>query len=103
MFHTIAAIGGRFLRDARGGVAGICAAGIILMTLGGTALIIDHNHLVGQRDILKSAADAASLAATLRLNQQPGTLSDDDMRTAFWHSRGNTPNSTCSETSTTRT
>ena len=80
MLHTIAAIGGRFLRDARGGVTSICAAGVILMTLGGTALIIDHNHLVGQRDILKSAADAASMAATLHLNSQPRTLSDDDMR-----------------------
>ena len=80
MFHTIRAIGGRFLRDTRGGAAAIAAAGIIVMTLGGGALIIDHNHLVGQRDILKSAADAASLAATLRLNSLPDTLSDDDMR-----------------------
>ncbi len=80
MFHTIRAIGGRFLRDTRGGAAAIAATAVIIMTLGGGALIIDHNHLVGQRDILKSAADAASLAATLRLNSLPDTLSDDDIR-----------------------
>ena len=82
MFDTIEAIGERFMRDTRGGVGSIAAAGVIVMTMGGAALIIDHNHLVGQRDILKSAADAASLAATLRLNELPSTLSDDDMRDA---------------------
>ncbi len=80
MLHCIKAIGGRFLQDTRGGATSIAATGIIVMTLGGSALIIDHNHLVGQRDILKSAADAASMAATLRLNSLPDTLSDDDMR-----------------------
>ena len=82
MLDTIWAIGGRFLRDTRGGAGSIAAAGIIIMTLGGSALIIDHNHLVGQRDILKSAADAASLAATLRLNSLPDTLTDDEIRDA---------------------
>ncbi len=80
MFHTIRAISERFLRDTRGGAASIAASGVIVMILGGGALIIDHNHLVGQRDILKSAADAASMAATLQLNSLPDTLSDDDMQ-----------------------
>jgi len=35
---------------------------------------------VGQRDILKSAADAASLAATPRLHSLPDRPGDDDMR-----------------------
>ena len=82
MFDTIGAISGRFLRDTRGGAGSIAAAGAIMMTLGGAAMIIDHNHLVGQRDILKSAADAASMAATLRLNSLPNTLTDEEIRDA---------------------
>ena len=34
-----------------------------LMSLGGFALTSDHTHLVYQRDTLKAATDAASLAA----------------------------------------
>ena len=83
MFHTIGAIGGRFLRDTRGGATSIAAVFVIFMTLGGAALIVDHNHLVGQRDILKSAADAASVAATLHLGEQPSTMSDADAETAI--------------------
>ena len=80
MIQKIKGTAGRFLRDTRGGATSIAAVAVTIMTLGGAALIIDHNHLVGQRDILKSAADAASLAATLELNKLPDTLDDDEVR-----------------------
>ena len=80
MLQKIKGIAGRFLRDTRGGATSIAAVAVTIMTMGGAALIIDHNHLVGQRDILKSASDAASLAATLELNKLPDTLDDDEVR-----------------------
>ena len=60
MLQKIKGTAGRFLRDTRGGATSIAAVAVTIMTMGGAALIIDHNHLVGQRDILKSASDAAS-------------------------------------------
>ena len=80
MLQKIKGTAGRFLRDTRGGATSIAAVAVTIMTMGGAALIIDHNHLVGQRDILKSASDAASLAATLELNKLPDTLDDDEVR-----------------------
>ena len=50
-----------------------------MIALGGTALIVDHNHLVGQRDILQSAADAASLAATLELERVTSSDTDEEV------------------------
>ena len=79
-YRKIKVTAGRFLRDGHGGATTIVAVGVTVMTLGGAALIIDHNHLVAQRDILKSAADAASMAATLELNQLPDTLTEDQVR-----------------------
>ena len=71
-----------FLRDTRAGATAIVAAVVTLMTLGGTALIGDHVWLVDQRDSLKSALDAAGIAATLEmdrlLNQDPD-ISDSDL------------------------
>ena len=49
-----------------------------LMSLGGFALTSDHTHLVYQRDTLKAATDAASLAATRHWQQALGHLTDDD-------------------------
>ena len=49
-----------------------------LMSLGGFALTSDHIHLVYQRDTLKAATDAASLAATRHWRQALGHLTDDD-------------------------
>ena len=69
----------RFLRDTRAGATVIAAAALAVMTLGGAALITDHLWLVDQRDTLKSAADSASIAATLEMNRKLGadsTLSD---------------------------
>ena len=80
MMKSLKSSARRFLRDTRGGATSIVVMGVIIMTLGGAALIVDHNHLVGQRDILKSAADAASLAATLEMNKLPTTMSEEDVR-----------------------
>ena len=41
------------------------------MTVGAAALVTDHIWLVDQRDVLKTAASAASIAATLELNSNP--------------------------------
>ncbi len=49
-----------------------------LMSIGGFALTSDHTHLVYQRDTLKAATDAASLAATRHWQQALGHLTDDD-------------------------
>ena len=80
MLQKIEGTAGRFLRNTCGGATSIAAVAVTIMTLGGAALIVDHNHLVGQRDILMAAADAASLAATLELNKLPDTLNDDEVR-----------------------
>ena len=72
------AITARFLAETRAGATTFTAVGITIMVVGCAALIIDHDHLVGQRDLLKSAADAASMAATLELPGLPRTLSDED-------------------------
>ena len=66
----------RFLQDVTGGATSITAAMVAVMAVGGTALISDHLWLVDQRDLLKSAADAAALAATLERNRLPDGLSD---------------------------
>lgn len=71
----------RFLRETHAGATAIAAAAVTMMTLGGAALIVDHIWLVNQRDLLKSAADAAAVAATLELQDVPGTTSDEDALT----------------------
>ena len=71
----------RFLRETRAGATAIVAAAVTMMTLGGTALIVDHVWLVDQRDLLKSATDAAAIAATLELQDISGTMSDGDAAT----------------------
>ena len=59
----------RFVRSTRAGATAIAAAAVTVMAVGGVALITDHVWLVDQRDTLKSAANSASLAATLALNR----------------------------------
>ena len=56
------------------------------MSVGGTALITDHLWLVGQRDTLKAASDAAATAAALRMKPVLAgnpTISDDDLKAAL--------------------
>lgn len=70
----------RFIRETRAGATAITAAAITVMTVFGAAFIVDHVWLVDQRDLLKTAASAASIAATLELREQPDSKSDDDVR-----------------------
>ena len=73
----------RFLRDTRAGATVIAAAAVTVMTVGGAALVSDHVWLVDQRDVLKSASEAAGVAATLEMGHlmdtQPG-ISDADLK-----------------------
>ena len=73
----------RFLRCTRGGATVIAAAAVTVMTVGGAALIADHVWLIDQRDRLKSASDAAGVAATLamaRLLKGDPAISDGQLR-----------------------
>ena len=70
----------RFVRETRAGATAITAAAVTVMSLFGTALIVDHVWLVDQRDMLKSSADAAVVAATLKLQELPRSMSDEDVR-----------------------
>ena len=75
-----------FITDTRAGATAIASTALTVMTVGAAALITDHLWLVDQRDVLKTAAEAASLAATLdldrRLTANPDT-SDGDLETAL--------------------
>ena len=66
----------RFARDTRAAV-GIAAALLSVATLSGTALIVDHLWLYDQRNVLKAAGDAASLAATHHFIRNPGASNAD--------------------------
>ena len=68
----------RFLRETRA-AAGIAAALLTVGTVAGAALIVDHVWLYDQRDVLKTAAEAASMAATLELGNNSGA-SDEDLK-----------------------
>ena len=81
MFADLTRAVRRYLRDSRAGATAYTAVGVTVMTLAGTALIVDHDHLVSQRDLLQSAADAASLSAMLELEGLPEATTDADART----------------------
>ena len=72
----------RFLRDTCAGATAIAAVAVTVMAVGAAALLVDHIWLVDQRNVLKSATDAAAVAATLEMNRQldldPG-ISDGDL------------------------
>ena len=53
-----------FLKETRAGATALMAVFATLMALGGAAFLTDHVWLVDQRDTLKNAANAASIAAT---------------------------------------
>ncbi len=67
-----------FFRCRRAAATAIGAVVMSLMSIGGFALTSDHTSLVYQRDTLKAATDAASLAATHHWRQALGHLTDDD-------------------------
>ena len=74
----------RFVRDTRAGATAIAAAAVTVMTVGGAALMSDHVWLVAQRDVLKTAADAAGLAATLEMTRLAGeTRTDAELKAAL--------------------
>ena len=62
-----------FVRDTRGGATSIVATLVAVMVVAAAALIVDHNWLFGQRDIIKSASDSAAIAATIEM-RRPGIL-----------------------------
>ena len=71
-----------FLRSTKAGATAITAVAVSIMTVMAAGLIVDHLWLVEKRDLLKAAADAASVAATLRLralpaNQDAATVETD--------------------------
>ena len=68
-----------FLVSTRAGATAITAALLTIASMLGGALIIDHIWMVSHRDLLKSASDAAALAATLTLQKLPQTMSDADV------------------------
>ena len=75
-----------FVRDTRAGATAISAVAVTVMVVGGAALIADHKWLVDQRDVLKAAADAGAIAATLEMNRQIATnpgISDANVKEAI--------------------
>ena len=72
-----------FLRDIRGGATSFVTVGVAVMVFAAAALIVDHNWLFGQRDIIKSASDSAAIAATIEM-RRPGILdkykTDDELK-----------------------
>ena len=65
-----------FLRSTRAGATAITAAAVTIMTVAGVGFVSDHVWLVSQRDLLKAAAESASIAATQRLRSLPAGLQD---------------------------
>ena len=57
----------RFFHNRSAAATAVTAGMVTIMSLGGIALAGDHIYLVYQRDLLKAAADSASMAATRRL------------------------------------
>ena len=74
---------GRYLRDVGGGATAIVAGAVTVMAVGASALIVDHNWLVDQRDVLKSASDAAAVAATMELKRLPTQTTDEVVQTTL--------------------
>ena len=68
----------KYLRETRAGV-GISSVLLTLMSFTGVAFVTDHVWLVYQRDLLKNAANSAVIAATLRLQEFPASMSDDEV------------------------
>ena len=76
----------RFLCETRAAATAMASVAVVVITVGASALVTDHKWLVDQRDVLKTAADAAGIAATLEMtriiNAQP-TISDAALKAAL--------------------
>ena len=73
----------RFLRSSRGGATTLTAIAVTFMTIMGAALMVDHEWLVNKRDVLHSAAAAATIAATKQLRAMPRTEDDAAVKIAL--------------------
>ena len=72
-----------FVRGTHAAATSLMAVLVAIMAVGGGALITEHVWLLDQRDTLKAATDAASIATTQemgRLLDADHTLSDDALR-----------------------
>ena len=73
----------RYLRTVRAGATAIASVAVAVITVGGAAFISDHAWFVDQRNVLKSASNAAGIAATLEMKRilarQPG-ISDSALQ-----------------------
>ena len=77
---------GNFLRSTRAGATSFVAIAISVMTVGGVGFIVDQNLLVDQRDTLKSASDAATIATTIAMRREMANdpdISADDLTAAL--------------------
>ncbi len=72
-----------FIRCRRAAATALTAAVMTIMSVAGFAFTSDHTHLVYQRDILKAATDAATLAATRSLRTLDTSLSTEAVTTAL--------------------
>ncbi len=70
----------RFLRCRRAAGTALTAALFTLMSLAGIAFASDHVWLVYQRDLLKAATDAASIATTKALHALPSSLTNKQVK-----------------------
>ena len=72
----------RFLRGTRAAATAVAGVAVTVMTVGATAFITDSAWITDQRDLLKSASDAAGIAATLEMSRQldlQPNISDADL------------------------
>ena len=65
-----------FLRSTRAGATAFTAVLATIMTVGATTVLVEHKRLVDHRDVVKSAASAASVAATRELSSIPAEWTD---------------------------
>lgn len=76
----------RFLKRAEGAATSLMAVFVAIIAVGGAAFISNHVWLVDQRDTLKEATNAASIAAMQEMRRaladDPG-IGDDDLRAAL--------------------
>ena len=66
----------RFLGATRAGATTIASVAAGVMAIGGAALITDHLWLINQRDLLKEAAAAGAMAATIEFRRYASSEED---------------------------
>ena len=84
--HGLLAILRSFVLCTRAGATAAAAVAVTVIVVGSAALVSDHAWLVDQRDVLKTASEAAGIAATHELSRQISidpTVSDADLEVAL--------------------